>query len=88
MAEVDFDSCTFFVSRVSRFLQKKCISFTQRSENSHATPHDSFTNPDRKKLILFHYTRFTVTEPSAPEITSNPFPVLAVPPTVADAETI
>ena len=41
-----------------------------------------------RKIILFHYTRFTVTEPSAPEITSNPFPVLAVPPTVADAETM
>ena len=40
------------------------------------------------KSILFYYTRFTVTEPSAPEITSNPFPVLAVPPTVADAETM
>ena len=41
-----------------------------------------------RKIILFHYTRFTVTEPLAPEITSNPFPVLAVPPTVADAETM
>ena len=41
-----------------------------------------------RKIILFHYTRFTVTEPSAPDIVSNPFPVFSVPSTVALAEII